>query len=227
MVKERQQESSGKVKELRERLREARQLLRLSQKALGERWDYSETYIYYLESGKKPIGKKLESKVIELENEVNKKLYPEHKPDAHMLVDALSPDRRKQEGAPVVSWASAGLGGNYYDLAGFLDEIVETDCRDPNKYALIVEGNSMEPEVKAGERIVVAPNYEAQNGNLVVARLEKSGQVLFKLYHETAKQLVRLTSFNPAYVPMEYQRREFRFIHPVWSATKSFMKGRK
>jgi phage repressor protein C with HTH and peptisase S24 domain len=136
---------------------------------------------------------------------------------------AVTVDKRTQGKAPVVSWASAGRGGSYADLADFLEEWVETDCKDANKYALIVEGDSMEPRFSPGDRIVVAPNVEARNGNVVVARVRETGQVFFKLFHETTKGMVRLTSYNPAYPPLEFSKEDFRFIHPVYSSTKKLM----
>ena len=120
---------------------------------------------------------------------------------------------------PIISWASAGKGGNYHDLEDYLDEQIKSDCPDPNAYGLIIEGDSMETEFKRGDRIVVSPGAEAQNGDVVVARLAKDGGVLFKVMHLSGKNLqtVRLTSYNPAYPPLEFQKREFRFIHPVFS----------
>jgi SOS-response transcriptional repressor LexA len=144
-------------------------------------------------------------------------------------VEVLAPSFRKSEKAPVVSWASAGNGATYSDLAKFLDEYVETDCRDPNKYALIVEGDSMEPVFRAGDRIVVAPNVLPHNGDVVVARVAETGEVFFKLYHETSSGKVQLTSYNPAYPPIHRDKKEFRFIHPVYSMTRQTLKrgGRK
>lgn len=117
--------------------------------------------------------------------------------------------------APVVSWASAGFGGAYDDLANQIEEWVETVSRDPNKYALIVDGDSMSPKYEPGDRIVVEPNSEAQNGDVVVARLSESGEVFFKLYHEVEKGRVRLSSYNPLFPPIQREKIEFRFIHPV------------
>lgn len=139
-------------------------------------------------------------------------------------VEVLSPEFRKLDQAPVISWASAGSGGAYMDLAGFLDEYVDTDCRDPNKYALIVDGDSMEPAFRAGDRIVLAPNEEARNGDVVVARLAENGEVLFKLFHEIGRGKIRLTSYHPAYPPIERERKEFRFIHPVYAMTRKTLK---
>jgi len=126
---------------------------------------------------------------------------------------------------PVVAWAIASAyldhyGGNFSDLANQLDETVETDSKDPNAYALIIEGDSMEPRFCAGDRIVTAPNYEPRNGDLVVARLLETGQVLFKRFRRIGPEgkMIRLESLNPSYGPVEYPESAFRLIHPVVEA---------
>lgn len=123
---------------------------------------------------------------------------------------------------PVVSWANAGKGGDFVDLAVQIDEYLDTDCRDPNAYALIIEGDSMMPEFKPGDRVIFMPNVEPKNGDVVVARLAKTGDVFFKLFHRVGRngEIVRLTSFNPAYPPLEYHIKEFAFIHPMHSMVR-------
>jgi phage repressor protein C with HTH and peptisase S24 domain len=128
---------------------------------------------------------------------------------------------------PIISWASAGIGGNYSDMEGFLDEYVYSQCADPHAYGLIVEGDSMEPKFSAGDRIIVAPNLQAQNGELVVARHSDSGQVYFKLFHlmGSENKFVRLTSYNPLYPPLEFKLGEFRFIQPVYESHRKLRRG--
>lgn len=123
---------------------------------------------------------------------------------------------------PVVSWAKAGFGGDFGNLAVQIDEWLNTDCKDPNAYALIIEGDSMMPEFKPGDRVIFMPNVEPRNGDVVVARLAKTGDVFFKLFHRIGKngEIVRLTSFNPAYPPLEYRLEEFEFIHPMHSMVR-------
>jgi len=125
----------------------------------------------------------------------------------------------KSQSIPVVSWASAGQGGDYEDLANQIDEYLNSDCTDLNSYALILEGDSMTPEFKSVDRVIFMPNDQPRNGDVVVARLEESGEVFFKLYHTFGKdnEMVRLSSFNPVYPPLEYRRDQFRFIHPMHS----------
>jgi len=138
----------------------------------------------------------------------------ETKPNASAPMPAIEMFKGK---VPVVSYATAGAGLNYSDLAEQINEWVSCDTSDPNAYALIIEGDSMEPEYKAGDRAVFLPNQEARNGDIVVARLAETGEVYFKLFHLLGPKAdkVRLTSYNELYPPLEFPRKAFRFIHPL------------
>jgi SOS-response transcriptional repressor LexA len=119
---------------------------------------------------------------------------------------------------PVISWAKAGGMVDFQDLDAQIDERIPAETRDNNAFALEIEGDSMEPRYCAGDRIVLAPNFEARNGELVAASL-KTGGVLFKKYRSTGKDgmLVRLESINPNYEAIERPRADFHWIYPVVS----------
>jgi SOS-response transcriptional repressor LexA len=123
--------------------------------------------------------------------------------------------------APVVSWAAAGNARAYEDLANQLEEMVETDCRDQNAFAIILEGDSMEPKFLAGDRVVFAPNSEPRNADAVVAKLQ-DGRVLFKYFYRTGPEgaRIKLVSENSNYGPLEFDRSEFLFIYPAWEVKR-------
>jgi phage repressor protein C with HTH and peptisase S24 domain len=106
---------------------------------------------------------------------------------------------------------------SYGDLDGQINETIPGATKDPNSFALILEGDSMEPRFPAGCRIIAEPNSEARNGNLVVARLAATGGVIFKKFRRTGKDgcVIRLESINPDYSPLEYPVQAFRWIYPV------------
>jgi SOS-response transcriptional repressor LexA len=125
----------------------------------------------------------------------------------------------KGQRVPVVSFSRAGAQGfDYTDLANQIDETVPTDCKDPNAFAIRLEGDSMAPNFLPGDLIIVAPNSEPRNGKVVIARLRDDDSALFKLYHVvgTEADKVRLTSYNPAYPPLEFPKKKFRFIYPMY-----------
>ena len=119
---------------------------------------------------------------------------------------------------PLISWARAGAMTDYQDLDAQIDEQIPTETKDENAFALELEGDSMEPRYCAGDRIVLAPNAEPRNGEIVGACL-KAGGVLFKKYRTAGKDgmLVRLESLNPNYEPIEKPRTDFHWIYPVVS----------
>ncbi len=125
---------------------------------------------------------------------------------------------------PVVSWAHAGCGSDYEDLCRQMQEQIDTDNRDPNAYAIIIEGDSMEPDFRAGDIVTFCPNQFPRPGDYVVARLEETGDALFKKYRLTGRegQTVVLESLNPLYAPREFPLTAFRFIHPAWDVKRRF-----
>jgi SOS-response transcriptional repressor LexA len=145
-------------------------------------------------------------------------------PAGNVRVEKLSTPYRE---VPVVSWATAGAARDYRDLADFLDEKVVTECKDPNAFAVIVDGDSMEPAVCAGDRVVVSPNTEAQGGDLVIARMRKDHGVYFKkfLRYGPRAEKVRLTSLNPEYPPLEFELSDFRFIYPVVNLVRIYKRA--
>ncbi len=133
-------------------------------------------------------------------------------------------EREKIKLIPVVSWARAGVATDYAELAGQIDEWVESKCSDPDAFALIIEGDSMEPEFRAGDRVVFAPNSEPRNGDYVVARQAEDGGVLFKKFRRTGPEgkIIRLESINPNYKTLEFAVESFRFIYPAVDLKRLF-----
>jgi SOS-response transcriptional repressor LexA len=195
-------------------------------------------YLYMLEAAKRPFPEKLEPLVRELEESARKKKSADSRAyESDRMSDAQSPYGRAAPGrsesnareltqaekmkptfhVPIISWASAGKASNYSDLEGYIEERINSDCRDPNAFGLIIEGDSMEPKFYAGDRVIFSPNSEARNGDCVVARLREDGGVVFKQYFRGGKNgaVIRLVSLNPNYDPVEHPASAFRFIYPA------------
>lgn len=233
------------------RLREARQILGITQESLAKQWGVEGNYIYILESGRRGFPRKWQIKVIELEEMVSKKISakkmlsvgPEIRSGNLLLREeekenrlSLS-DRGAEQGdvrmgallesgplrqVPVVGFvAGANMLLNrkfdYTDMANQIEENFTTDSKDPNALGLIVEGDSMDPEYQEGDRIVVAPNAEPRNRDVVVARLAEEGSAMLKRFFRTGPEgkTIRLESTNPNYAPIIKEISEFRFIYPV------------
>ena len=105
---------------------------------------------------------------------------------------------------PLLGLAQAGSGG-FFDSAGFpagqgWDEIALPSSGEAGIYALEVQGDSMEPLYREGDRIVVSPTEQVRRGDRVVVRT-RDGEVMAKiLARQTAKQ-IELHSLNPDYEP--------------------------
>jgi len=103
---------------------------------------------------------------------------------------------------PVIGFAQAGDNG-YFDDAGYptgsgWEEIVFPDIGDPNAYALMVSGDSMEPLYRDGDRIIVSPVANIRSGDRVVVKTSE-GEVMAKELIRRTAQLIELRSINPEY----------------------------
>jgi SOS-response transcriptional repressor LexA len=122
---------------------------------------------------------------------------------------------------PIVAWAHAGELVAYTDLDSSWHEYTATTCRDENCFAVIIEGDSMEPKYSAGDIAILMPNVEPRNGCLVVCKLKNEG-VFFKLFHQASDgKLFRLSSYNSVYPVMECKKDDFVWIYPVAQVTKN------
>ena len=205
------------------KLKKLRKGLRLTQAELANLLGIHRTYLVLIEKGKKIPSPRLERAILDfMEKAEKQQLSPptlwarSAVPNAAPII-AEPPARR----VPVVSWAAAGQARAYEDLANQIEEMVETDSRDPNSFAIILEGDSMENKFYAGDRVVFAPNMEPRNGDAVVAKLT-DGRVMFKYFYRTGPEgsRIRLESENQNYGPLEFERNEFTFIYPAWEVKR-------
>jgi SOS-response transcriptional repressor LexA len=202
-----------------QKLRKLRKGLRLTQAELAALLGIHRTYLVLIEKGKKIPSPRLERSILDFMDKAERDILSPQtlwKQVGHSNVTTLvsEPPARR---APVVSWAAAGVARAYEDLANQIEETVETECKDPNTFAIIIEGDSMENKFYAGDRVVFAPNSEPRNGDAVVAKLN-DGRVFFKYFFRTGPEgsKVKLVSENQLYGPMEFDRGEFTFIYPAW-----------
>lgn len=206
-----------------QKLKKLRKGLRLTQMELANLLGIHRTYLVLIEKGKKIPSMRLERAIQDFMDKAEKHgLSPNDvwkqaaSPNASPIHLEIPPRK-----VPVVSWAQAGLARAYEDLCSHIDELVETDCKDTNAFAIIIEGDSMEDAFFAGDRVIFAPNLEPRNGDAVVAKL-KDGRVYFKYFMRTGPEgsKVRLDSENENYAPMEFERPEFEFIYPAWEVKR-------
>ena len=124
--------------------------------------------------------------------------------------------------APIVAFARGGEGAYPEDAGGDLPHI-PVACKDPNTYVLELEGDSMEPVYHPGDLLIIAPNLQFQNGDLVILKTMED-ETFFKQLQTKGKDF-RLYSFNPNHPVLEFTRSEVRKIHVVHSILRG-LKGK-
>jgi SOS-response transcriptional repressor LexA len=198
-------------------LRDFRKAHKLTQEELAKLLDINRTYLARLETGDKTPSSRLQSDIKEaLGRYAADHRFDQGSTGSPVIRDHAYGLRTRSRDIPVVSWAAAGAARDYQDLATQIDETVASHVTDPNAFAIILEGDSMEPEFHAGDRVVVAPNLEARIGDAVLVKLT-DGRVFFKWFHRTGPEgkTIRLSSENSNYAPMEFSGAEVQFVYPA------------
>jgi SOS-response transcriptional repressor LexA len=182
------------------------------QRNVAETLGIESSYVSQLLNSKRKPSRQLEilldSKLAELS-----KLPPSDK----FSPVAILPSKRR---VPVVSWALAGAAeggvGHFEDLATQIEEEVETESRDPNAFAIRIEGDSMEPTVLHGDAVVFEPNRLPRNGQICLAKL-KNEKVYLKRFYRTGPEgeAIKLKSENPNYKPIEVKVTDIIFVYPA------------
>lgn len=95
-----------------------------------------------------------------------------------------------------------------------IDEIRETVMTElehpPSTFALRIRGDSMEPEFRAGDVVVIDPTISPKPGDFVVAK-DEAGEATFKQYrsaglNDSGVDVFELLPLNPLYAPMRSDR---------------------
>jgi phage repressor protein C with HTH and peptisase S24 domain len=122
---------------------------------------------------------------------------------------------------PLISWAQAGIAARYEEIPEEWQEHIWAAVNDRQAFAIQLRGDSMEPKFSEGDVVVLMPNIPARNGDLVVANIVDEG-FAFKILNVVGGdfQKLRLSSYNQAYPPMDYDREQFHWIYPVHSVNK-------
>lgn len=186
------------------RLREIRKKYGMNQTELAEKLGFSRSYIAMVEVEKAQTGGFIPSLDFirtlanrfgfsrdELEElrDSDKKNYIESKEKAPVHL------------VRVLNLVSAGKrrGKEHPDSAADWIE-VNNEVTDPDAFALIVEGDSMEPEFREGEYVVVAPSLRWKDGDYVVVSDSEGGRVLKKI--RVSGDHIVLIAENPKYEPI-------------------------
>jgi phage repressor protein C with HTH and peptisase S24 domain len=121
---------------------------------------------------------------------------------------------------PVIGLAQAGNQG-FFDDAGFpvgagWEDVRVPGVRDENVYCLQIAGNSMSPVLRAGDKILVAPNETVRKGDRVVVKTLE-GEVMAKELRAMTHTHIELISLNRDYEDRQLARTDIQWMaRIVW-----------
>lgn len=121
--------------------------------------------------------------------------------------------------APIIAYAQGGEGAYPEDLGQAVPRIA-VPCKDPNCYVLELEGNSMEPVYMEGDLLVVAPNLEAMNNDLVIVKTVEEEVFFKKLKKRPGSEALQFHSFNPHHPPLHLRIDEIYRVSVVHSVIR-------
>jgi SOS-response transcriptional repressor LexA len=106
---------------------------------------------------------------------------------------------------PVIDYVRAGLWdavADPYAPGGGLDDIATDLELSPKAFALVVRGESMDPEFRDGDKIIIDPEVTPQPGDFVVAKLDREDEATFKKYRPRGSDkdgapIIELLPINP------------------------------
>lgn len=107
---------------------------------------------------------------------------------------------------PVINYVQAGspreIIDDYSPGMGF-DQLMTDLELGPHAFALVIKGNSMEPDFKEGDKVIIDPSVEPHPGDFVVAKCPTQ-EATFKKYRprgvsETGEEVFELVPLNDDY----------------------------
>jgi len=189
---------------LGQRLARARNHANLKQKDVAERFGISSQAISQWESDRtRPDSQKLAT-LARMFNIRLEWLLDEAGP---IVPDELSPaaEVRHTTRVPVIDRVQAGDWTEVEDpfSVGAADEFLQTDLEvSSSTFALVIEGRSMEPEFRPGDKVIIDPTVRPRPGDFVVAKRDDDQDATFKKYRlrsqdDKGREVIELTPVNP------------------------------
>ena len=123
---------------------------------------------------------------------------------------------------PLLGVAQAGAGG-FFDDAGFpvgqgLDVVDFPVQPGEGVYALEVQGDSMLPVYRDGDRLIVQPGAQCRKGDRVVVRTQ-GGEVMAKVLARQGRTELELASLNPEHPPRRLERKDVDWLARIlWAS---------
>ncbi|MDR3473631.1 MAG: helix-turn-helix transcriptional regulator [Devosia sp.] len=133
----------------------------------------------------------------------------------------IQPPMASSRTVPLLGLAQAGAGG-FFDSAGFpsgqgWDEITLPGVED-GTYALEVQGDSMLPLYREGDKVIVSASEQVRRGDRVAVGT-KTGEVMVKILQRQTLNKLELASVNPDFPPRLLDMAEVEWIRRIiWAS---------
>ncbi|EAS6352178.1 helix-turn-helix domain-containing protein [Salmonella enterica] len=191
-----------------QRIKHLREKLKLSQAELAAKcgWDYQSRVGNY-ETGARKVS--VEDAVIlsSILNVTPGELLFGTPDNAEFITPGLRP-------VPLVSYVQAGMftAPDYLMPPGDVEEFIHIDSpASPLVFALKVKGDSMEPEFREGDTIIVDPEVYPHPGEFVVAK-NGDHEATFKKFREKPAGGFELVPLNPDYAVLDSDKHNITII---------------
>lgn len=134
---------------------------------------------------------------------------------AKRIIDIENSKYCKQATIPIQGFAAAGMP-IFHKLYG--DELVFVPEKylDGRFFVVEAKGDSMEPRIRNGDRVVVQKDEPALSGEIALVRVDGIGdqEYTIKIYNPH-NGTVELASINTSYTPMIYKSAEIKSVEKV------------
>ena len=100
---------------------------------------------------------------------------------------------------PVISWIKAGNLDIPIQNSDIIEHVFSRKKVSPQAFSLIVKGDSMEPRYLEGDKIIVDPEIQCENGDPCIVRINE--EVTFKIFNVNDNE-IRLKALNKKYPDM-------------------------
>lgn len=200
-------------------IKERRLRAHLSARELGSKAEVSDAHILYIEKGKrKPTFEVLVRIMNALGVPMDEFLMETGYIEANVEPVRMGGLFR----IPVVTWIMAGRWKEVCDAfePGDADLWIDSDVSGRNVFALRIIGDSMEPEFKEGEVIIINPHIEATPNDFVVVK-NKNQEATFKQLKKYGGKWV-LHPLNSKYPDQEVKKGDFQIIGKVVKKEKRY-----
>jgi len=125
---------------------------------------------------------------------------------------------------PLISWVRAGKFTEISDPypAGSAEEWIYTCTTGENIFALRVENDSMEPEFREGDIIIIKPQVDVTSGDYIVVADRQLNKATFKQYKQYGNKII-LHPLNPKYPEIELDHDErYHIVGKVEEKVKKY-----